>query len=233
MFVLTQRYIEFGDALHGLHSNLNTIETIIKAANTSLASDRFGTLGPLKFHTKTLIEIIGNFKLTLEESRDFLNDGTKFRQKQGVTTNVLYNINVDPQATHLINRLAFHSTKVGLILDAFNIHAQTHLRDLSNEHHQDTAEVLQELKHLINGQDPAGDVIPVYIARDLTVAPELIEKFTSELRNRAVWATTSPETAKMKMLLYVKDGHDTFFNHFNNMSQMTDSTSYLRLMKSI
>lgn len=121
MFGLAQRYIEFGDALHGLHSNLNTIETIVKAADNSLANDGIASFGTSNYDISSLTEIIGNFRLTLEECRDFLNDGTKFRQKDGFVTNVLYNINVDPQVIHLTERLAFHSIKIGLVLDTFNM----------------------------------------------------------------------------------------------------------------
>jgi hypothetical protein len=121
MFILAQRYIEFGDALHRLHSNLNTIEAIVNTANTSLENDSFGTFGPPRYDIATLTDIVGNFRLTLEECRDFLNNGTKFRQKDGFITNVLYNINVDPQVIHLTERLGFHNTKIGLVLDPFNM----------------------------------------------------------------------------------------------------------------
>jgi hypothetical protein len=119
--VLARRYIEFGDALHRLHSNLTTIDTIVKAASTSLKSDNLNTFGPPDYDLTSFTEIIGNFWLTLEECQDFLRDKTKFRQKDGFVTNILYNINVDAQVIRLTERLAFHSTKIGLVLDPFNM----------------------------------------------------------------------------------------------------------------
>jgi hypothetical protein len=119
--VLAQRYIEFGDALHRLHSNLNTIETIVTAANKSLEKESIGSFGPSSYDLSSLTEIIGNFRLTLDQCRDLLDDETKFRQRGGFITNVLYNINVDPQVVHLTERLTFHNTKVGLVLDPFNM----------------------------------------------------------------------------------------------------------------
>lgn len=119
---LAQRYIEFGDALHRLHSSLNTIETIINTAHTSLENERISNFGPSCYDITSLTEIIGNFRLTLEACRDFLNDDTKFRQKDGFITNILYNVNIDPQVTHLIERLNFHNTKIALVLDPFNMY---------------------------------------------------------------------------------------------------------------
>lgn len=120
-FDIAQRYIEFGDALHRLHSSLNTIETIIQTARTSLDDERISTFGPSSYDVTSLTEIIGNFRLTLEACRDFLNDGTKFRQKDGFITNILYNINIDSQVIHLTDRLNFHNTKIALVLDPFNM----------------------------------------------------------------------------------------------------------------
>ncbi|KAH7077648.1 hypothetical protein BKA63DRAFT_269269 [Paraphoma chrysanthemicola] len=224
-----QRYIEFGDALHGLHSNLNTIETVVTTANSSLASDSVGSFGASAYDVSSLTEIIGNFRLTLEECRDFLNDETKFRQKDGFVTNILYNINVDPQVVQLTERLAFHSTKIALILDTFHIHLHSQLRDLHKEQHQDTAEVLQELKHLlISGRENSSEVVPLQIERDVIVPPELSEKFAEELRKRA--KTVTDDAGVDTSQLSVQDGVEAFLIHFKEAS---DSMSYLRLMKSI
>lgn len=74
-----------------------------------------GGFGPSSYDLSTFKEIVGNFRLTLEECRDLLNDGTKFRQKNGFVTNILYNINVDEHVVHLTERIAFHNIKVSLI----------------------------------------------------------------------------------------------------------------------
>jgi hypothetical protein len=113
-FTLAQRYLEFGDALQHLRSNLTTIESIIKTANISLENQRLGTYGPSPYDLSSLTDIVGNFRLTLEECRNWLNDNTKFYQSGGFITNIIYNINVDSQVIHLTERIAFHNTKVRL-----------------------------------------------------------------------------------------------------------------------
>ncbi|KAH8725896.1 hypothetical protein GQ44DRAFT_771842 [Phaeosphaeriaceae sp. PMI808] len=227
------RYIEFGDALHRLHSNLNTIEEIVKAANTNLDIDRVGTFGPRSYDITSLTEIIGNFQLTLEECRDFLNDGTKFRQKAGFITNIIYNINVDPQVVCLTERLAFHSTKISLVLDPFNIHVQTQLRDLHKEQHQDIAEHLQEVKQLLISSRNPNLGLTLQVQRDLSVPIELSSKFAYELRKRTISTTDNNDVNDIEMPLLVKVGLEAFFGHFDETSQVADSMSYIRLMKSI
>lgn len=212
-----------------LHSNLTNIETIVATANSSLSHDVIGAFGPQIYDTKSLTDIIGNFQLTLEECRSWLNDDSKFRKKDGFITNIIYNLNVDPQVVRLTERLAFHSTKVGLVLDPFNIHIQTQLRDLNKEQHQDIAELLQELKQLlISGRSPGAEAPSLLIRRDLEVPPELCVKFATELN-----ALLSSSTSSTEAHISVKDGLEVFFVHFNGISEVGDSMSYLRLMKSI
>ncbi|KAF1844355.1 uncharacterized protein K460DRAFT_357965 [Cucurbitaria berberidis CBS 394.84] len=234
---LPQRYLEFGDALFRLHSNLTTIASIVETANGSLEADTISAFGPKIYDTTSLTEIIGNFRLTLEECRQLLNDDDKFRQKNGFITNIIYNINIDPQIVRLTERLAFHSTKIGLVLDPFNIHVQTQLRNLHKEQHQDIAELLQELKHLlISGRDPVSETPVLHIKRDLEVPTELCERFTLESQRRlsSTSSTSSANDATVhEAQISVKDGLEAFFYHFNGISQDGDSMSYLRLMKSI
>ena len=147
--VLARRYLEFGDALFRLHWSLNT-ESIVRTANTGLGNERLESYGPELYDTTALIDIVGNFRLTLEQCQQLLNDVSKFRTgKDGLITNIIYNLNSDAQVRDLTERLKYHSVKIGLVLDAFNIHVQTQLRDLHNEQHQDLAERIQELKHLL------------------------------------------------------------------------------------
>ncbi|CAO2652591.1 Nn.00g008740.m01.CDS01 [Neocucurbitaria sp. VM-36] len=231
---LAQRYVEFGDALFRLHSNLTTIASIVETANSSLQDDAINTFGPRIYDTTSLTEIIGNFRLTLEDCRQLLNDDKKFRQRDKFITNIIYNINVDPQIVHLTERLAFHSTKIGLVLDPFNIHVQTQLRDLHKEQHQDIAELLQELKQLlISGREPASDISTLHIKRDVAVPSELSERFASELQRHILSVPSIHGETSNEMQLSVKDGLEAFFAHFNSIGQDGDTKSYLRLMKSI
>ncbi|KAH7402309.1 hypothetical protein DE146DRAFT_735536 [Phaeosphaeria sp. MPI-PUGE-AT-0046c] len=229
-----QRYIEFGDALHRLYSSLNTIEAIIETARTNLGNERINSFGPTSYDLTSLTEIIGNFRLTLEECRDFLNDDTKFCHKDGFITNILYNINVDPQVMHLTERLNFHNTKIALVLDSFNIHVQTQLRELHKEQHQDIAEHLQELKQLlISSREPIVELTYPRIERDLEVPLALQTKFAANIHVREASNKQSGIPSTPEKGVPVKDGLEAFFYHFNVVSAVTDPMGYLRLMKSI
>ncbi|KAI4648968.1 uncharacterized protein J4E78_008485 [Alternaria triticimaculans] len=129
-----------------------------------------------------LTDIVGNFRLTLEQSQKLLNGVSKFRTgKDGFITNIIYNLNSDAQVRDLTERLKFHTVKIGLVLDAFNIHVQTQLRDLHNEQHQDLAERIQELKHLlVASRDSRTDAYHPVIKRDIEVPVELAKRFAAE-----------------------------------------------------
>ncbi|KAI4923464.1 hypothetical protein J4E85_008502 [Alternaria conjuncta] len=120
--VLARRYLEFGDALFRLHWSLNTIESIVRTANTGLENERLESYGPELYDTTALIDIVGNFRLTLEQCQKLLNDVSKFRTgKDGFITNIIYNLNTDAQVRDLTERLKYHSVKIGLVLDACGI----------------------------------------------------------------------------------------------------------------
>ncbi|KAF2747234.1 hypothetical protein M011DRAFT_51959 [Sporormia fimetaria CBS 119925] len=226
-----QRYIEFGSALHGLYTNLKTIQTIVTKANNDLESERIGQFGPSSYDIAPLAEIIGDFKLTLNECRDLLNDESKFSQKNGVITNIIYNIDVDPYVVSLTERLAFHSNKISLVLDPFKIHLQSTLRDLQKETHQDMAEIIHELRQLVvTGLDLKNAAVSPAPPRDVEVPPVISERFVVACG----LCGRSPEgETRLCADFPLKDGLEAFFYHFNGLSQAFDSMSYLRLLKSI
>ena len=233
--VLAQRYLEFGDALFRLHWSLNTIESIVRTANTGLENGRLESYGSELYDTTALTDIVGNFRLTLEQSQKLLNDVSKFRTgKDGFITNIIYNLNSDAQVRDLTERLKFHTVKIGLVLDAFNIHVQTQLRDLHNEQHQDLAERIQELKHLlVASRDSRTDAYHPVIKRDIEVPVELAKRFAAELQQRSLLYTFDWEKTSDGPQVSVREGLEAFCNHFNGAHPDGDATSYLRLLKSI
>ena len=232
--VLARRYLEFGDALFRLHWSLNTIESIVRTANTGLENERLESYGPELYDTTALTDIVGNFRLTLEQCQKLLNDVSKFRTgKDGFITNIIYNLNSDAQVRDLTERLKYHSVKIGLVLDAFNIHVQTQLRDLHNEQHQDLAERIQELKHLLVSRDSSTDAYHPVIKRDIAVPVELVERFTAELQQRSLLYTFDWEKTSDGPQVSVREGLEAFCHHFNGVYPDGDATSYLRLLKSI
>lgn len=194
-------------------------------ANNELKSDRLGSFGAPEYDLKPLFEIIGNLRLTLEECRDLMNDESKFPQKNGVITNIMYNIDVDPYVISLTERIAFHNNKISLVLDPFKLHLQAQLSTLHKETHQDVAEMFQELRQLIaSGSQPAPP------KRDVEVPNEIAKKFAAVCTPRVPIAK---EGNRPFPSFPLKDGLEAFFYHFNGISLISDSMSYLRLLKSI
>ncbi|KAF2272401.1 uncharacterized protein EI97DRAFT_484086 [Westerdykella ornata] len=212
-----QRYIEFGSALHGLYSNLKNIESVVTKANNDLKSDELGSFGPPALDLSSFADIIGNFKVTLEACRDLLNDQSKFRQKNGVITNIIYNIDVDPN-------------KITLTLEPFKLHLQSQLRKLQRQQHQDVAEMVHELKQLVvTGLDLKDEPLSPAPPRDLEVPVVISERFAAAcgLQGQDAAATENSMFPDFPL----KEGLEAFFYHFNGLSQAFDSMSYLRFLK--
>jgi len=87
-------------------------------------------------------------------------------------------------------------------------YVQTQLRDLHKEQHQDIAELLQELKHLLlSNREATTEVLSFQIPRDLDVPIELSNRFAAEL-------CRDGDGDEPKIQLSVKDGLDIFFQPF-------------------
>ena len=99
-------------------------------------------------------------------------------------------------------------------------YVQTQLRDLHKEQHQDIAELLQELKHLLlSNREPTTEVLSFQIPRDLDVPIELSDRFAAELCRGPFPDPSGRDEIRdePKIQLSVKDGLDIFFNHFNGV----------------
>lgn len=224
-----QRWIEFGAALHGLYTNLKTIESILARAERAVKEDYLGPLGPPAYDLGSLHEIIGNFKDTLIECRELLNDERKFPQKNGIISNIVYNIDVDPHVIQLTERLAFHNTKILFVLKPFELHLQSYHNNLSKELHQDLSERLSKIEQLVvAGLDLKDEAISMVSPRDVEVPLEIAARFA-----QAYVQGKPKDLGDRPFADPLKKGLEAFFHHFSGLAQPLDSGSYLRLLKSI
>ncbi|KAF2264190.1 hypothetical protein CC78DRAFT_568495 [Lojkania enalia] len=224
----SQRYLEFYNALYQLKDNLETIQRITQEADEKFHQHRLGSYGPSSYDLTPLQEIIGNLKLTIEECQQWLHDNRKFEHRNGVITNIIYNIDIDPEAVQLTQKLSFHNVKIGLVLQPFQLYLQSQIGSLNDEQHQNTAERLQRIEELITPRiDSPVDRPSAVPPRDLIVPLELADRFKASLRDHPDFAGKTIDD------ITLQDGLDAFFMHFNSMPQVLDASSYLRLMKSI
>ncbi|KAF2114097.1 hypothetical protein BDV96DRAFT_109269 [Lophiotrema nucula] len=225
----SQKFVEFGDALLALNENLTTIKNTVKVLDSDLERKRVGIYGPCRYNLASLENIIGNFRLTLDECDRWLNDRKRFHQSDGVITNILYNINTDPQVVHMTERIAFHNVKIGLVLEPFKMHVQWELAKSQNAQHRIIAGRLQDLEELL--APSASNFQPrKRPPRDLEVPTEIRFRFESAVCLEGHRELQSPEGFSS---FPFSDGLQAFFHHFTSISPMVGSIPYVRLMKSI
>ncbi|PNH44591.1 hypothetical protein VD0004_g3083 [Verticillium dahliae] len=141
----TRQYFEFGRDVKGLAENLNILSRVLAQANQSLREQgAYNT--PVRWDEASLLEIIGDYRKTLQECYELVETNTRYRLSSGPVRNIEWNVLVQPNADRLRQRLLLHNSKVLLVLKPFEI-------DLLCRVHQDLADRIQavhvDLRRLI------------------------------------------------------------------------------------
>ncbi|KAM0279187.1 hypothetical protein ACHAQH_004731 [Verticillium albo-atrum] len=141
----TRQYYEFGRDVKGLAENLNILSRVLAQANHSLREQgAYNT--PVRWDEGSLIEIIGDYRKTLQECCELVETNNRYRIGGGPVRNIEWNVLVQPNADRLRQRLLLHNSKVLLVLKPFEI-------DLLCRVHQDLADRIQavhlDLRRLI------------------------------------------------------------------------------------
>ncbi|KAM0333945.1 hypothetical protein ACHAQA_000962 [Verticillium albo-atrum] len=141
----TRQYAEFGRDVRGLAENLNILSRVVAQATQSLCEQgAYNT--PVRWDETTLVEIIGDYRQTLQECYELVEANRRYRIGGGPIRNIEWNVLVQPNAERLRQRLLLHNSKVILVLKPFEV-------DLLCRVHQDLAERIQavhlDLRRLI------------------------------------------------------------------------------------
>jgi hypothetical protein len=109
--VLEKQYADFGVDIQYLSNNLKqlgqVIQDVTKQARPLSAEEH-------KWDLKTLPQICGDFRKTLVDCQNFLQDERKFSHgRGGFIYNIQWNLTMEPEVRRLRDRVAFHNIKVG------------------------------------------------------------------------------------------------------------------------
>ena len=108
-----KQYAEFGADIQHFARNLQKLGQVIGDVTKQVPA----TLSQ-EDHTwdlKSLLQICGDFRKTLNECQRLLEDSGKFeRGRDNFIYNIRWNLSVEPQVTTLRDRVAFHNIKVTL-----------------------------------------------------------------------------------------------------------------------
>ena len=175
------RYLEFGRQVNELGNSLLTLEKVIDNA------DRQNSLPRRPWHNEAnrygtswdvLPQIAGDFKRTLHECDNFLNDHSKFRYSQaGFIENVIWWASVEGDVNALKERVRFHMMKLTFVAKPFELQLLLGIKRELRRLRVDFDDLRYFLMHGLRYQDSLSST---YL-QSLEVPPELANRFANAL----------------------------------------------------
>ncbi|RSL95471.1 hypothetical protein CDV31_013868 [Fusarium ambrosium] len=154
-----ENYRDFGADVLTLHSSLAELEKAVSRAQQSLRNHGASDTDSLGGDQNSLLEIIGDYKATLEECQQLLQRNRRYAQTTGPIRNLDWNINIMPQVEHLRSRIQMHTSRIQHVLKPFQIDLITNIHQDLNRRlramHQDVQDVKRTLNSFLRHQNPA------------------------------------------------------------------------------
>lgn len=121
-FLIARQYEEFGRDVKGLAENLDILSRVVACADDSLQKQRRqGAPARLRWDRRSLIEIIGDYEMTLRECDKLLKANSRYRVGSNPLRNLEWNVLVQPMADQLRQRITLHNSKILHVLKPFEV----------------------------------------------------------------------------------------------------------------
>ncbi|KAJ4129346.1 hypothetical protein NW768_007884 [Fusarium equiseti] len=144
----TRQYAEFGRDIRGLAENLDILSRVITWADDSLQSQRRpGVPARLRWDQSSLIEIVGDYEMTLRECRRLLESNERYRKGGNPLRNIEWNVLVQPVADQLRQRIMLHNSKILHVLKPLEVDLLLRVRQDIELMHRDLAERITDVHH--------------------------------------------------------------------------------------
>ncbi|TDZ19079.1 hypothetical protein Cob_v007997 [Colletotrichum orbiculare MAFF 240422] len=151
-FNATRQYAEFGRDVKNLARNLDILGRVVDQAECSLRQGG-AYQGSLRWDSSSLGEIIGDYRETLTECAQLLDNNHRYSISSGPLRNIEWNVLVAPTADRLRARIALHNAKVLHVLKPFEIDLLCRVREDIQRLRQDLVNQIQavhvDLRRLI------------------------------------------------------------------------------------
>ncbi|KAL3589432.1 hypothetical protein FPOAC2_11598 [Fusarium poae] len=144
----TRQYSEFGRDVRGLAENLDILSRVITWADDSLQSQRRpGVPARLRWDRNSLIEIIGDYEITLRECHQLLVSNDRYGKGSKPLRNIEWNVLVQPLADQLRQRIMLHNSKILHVLKPLEVDLLLRVRQDIELMHRDLAERITVVHH--------------------------------------------------------------------------------------
>ncbi|EGU87587.1 hypothetical protein FOPG_06745 [Fusarium oxysporum f. sp. conglutinans race 2 54008] len=144
----TKQYEEFGRDVRGLAENLDILSRVVAWADNSLQSQRRqGAPAKLRWDRTSLVQIIGDYEMTLRECNELLRSNNRYRVGTNPLRNLEWNVLVQPAADQLRQRIMLHNSKILHVLKPFEVDLLLRVRQDIERMHQDLADRITAAHH--------------------------------------------------------------------------------------
>ncbi|KAM0232656.1 hypothetical protein ACHAP5_010663 [Fusarium lateritium] len=144
----TRQYAEFGRDVKGLAENLDILSRVVACADDSLQKQRRqGAPARLRWDRRSLIEIIGDYELTLRDCDKLLRSNSRYRVGSNPLRNLEWNVLVQPMADQLRQRITLHNSKILHVLKPFEVDLLLRVRQDIEFMHRDLADRITAAHH--------------------------------------------------------------------------------------
>ena len=209
-FLADRRYLEFGRQVNELGNSLLTLEKVIDNADRQNSllrrpwdneAERYGP----PWHI--LPQVAGDFKRTLHECNNLLNDRSKFRYSQaGFIENVIWWTSVEGEVNTLKERVRFHMMKLTFVAKPFEVQL---LLGIERELRRLRSDFNQLRYFLIHGPRDQDSLSSSYL-QSFEVPLELANRFAIALEKN------KPASFHSQADIPLKEGFDALVHHFAN-----------------
>ncbi|KAF5665145.1 hypothetical protein FHETE_6761 [Fusarium heterosporum] len=144
----TRQYAEFGRDVRGLAENLDILNRVVVCADNSLQSQRRpGVSAKLRWDRTSLVEIIGDYEMTLRECDQLLRSNNRYRVGSNPLRNLEWNVLVQPRADQLRQKIMLHNSKILHFLKPFEVDLLLRVRQDIEFMHRDLADRITAAHH--------------------------------------------------------------------------------------
>ncbi|WZH45191.1 uncharacterized protein QYS62_006233 [Fusarium acuminatum] len=144
----TRQYAEFGRDVKGLAENLDILSRVVACADDSLQKQRRqGAPARLRWDRRSLIEIIGDYEMTLRDCDKLLKANSRYRVGSNPLRNLEWNVLVQPMADQLRQRITLHNSKILHVLKPFEVDLLLRVRQDIEFMHRDLADRITAAHH--------------------------------------------------------------------------------------
>ena len=110
--MVERKYCEFGGNINGLAQTLNQVQEVVKKITNPAEGRQSNSTLTTVWDTTHFSEIVGDYLKTLKECEELLHKKGNFNRQNGFVRAVVWNSRIEPEISHLNNRIYFHALKV-------------------------------------------------------------------------------------------------------------------------